>query len=233
MPLAAIDRMSITAFAGALLISSAINVPDMPVTVSDVTTGASSHVRVTNTASQPVTAWSLAVTSEKPGGGLHREVYTTEGYLSEVTHGLPRAAERLERLMPNESRELPLDPLPEGAKAHVIAAVMNDGTAIGEEAAIASIFANRVKERDALKAVVDAFGDVLRTKHGSEALAALKDRFTALVEHDDTVPCHAALDAVQAYAKKEGKDIDESLRTYADFVNKEYALAVKHSQRKN
>ena len=117
MPLAAFDRMSITAFAGALLISSAINVPDMPVTVSDVTTGASSHVRVTNTASQPVTAWSLAVTSEKPGGGLHREVYTTEGYLSEVTHGLPRAAERLERLMPGESRELPLDPLPEGAKA--------------------------------------------------------------------------------------------------------------------
>ena len=50
------------------------------------------------------------------GGGTHREVYTTDGYLSEATHGLPKAAERLERLMPGEARELPLDPLAAGAK---------------------------------------------------------------------------------------------------------------------
>jgi len=102
-----------------------------------------------------------------------------------------------------------------------------------EEAAIASIFANRVKERDALKAVVEAFNAVLPAKHGEEALADLKDRFSALVARNDNVPCHAALDAVQAYAKKgEARNIDESLRTYADFVGKEYALAQKHSQRK-
>ena len=42
----------------------------------------------------------------------------------------------------------------------VVAAVLDDGTATGEEAAIASIFANRVKERDALKAVVETFNAV-------------------------------------------------------------------------
>jgi len=206
---------------------------EMPVVISDLDTGPASHVKIENTARQPVTAWSIAVTSQKPQGGMHREVYTTEGYLSEVTHGLPKAAERLERLMPGETRDLPLDPLPEGAKASVIAAVLDDGTAVGEEAAIASIFANRAKERDALKEVVDAFNAVLPAKHGEEALADLKDRFSALVDRNDNVPCHAALDAVQAYAKKgETRHIDESLRTYADFVGKEYALAVKHSQRK-
>src|SRR3954466_1414048 len=172
--------------------ASTAGAAESPLVVKDLVTGESTHVRITNTSRQPVTAWSLATITEAAGGRTHREVYTTEGYLSEVTHGLPRAAERLERLMPGETRGLPLDPLPEGAKATVIAAVLDDGTAVGEESAIASIFANRVKERDALKGVVDAFHAVLPAKHGEEALGDLKDRLAALVEHDDNVPCHAA-----------------------------------------
>lgn len=213
--------------------ASTAGAAESPLVVKDLVTGESTHVRITNTSRQPVTAWSLATITEAAGGRTHREVYTTDGYLSEVTHGLPKAAERLERLMPGESRDLPLDPLPAGAKVEVVATVLDDGTAMGEEAALASIFANRVKERDALKSVVDAFNAVLPAKHGAEALSALKDRFAALVEHDDNVPCHAALDAVQAYEKQEPADqIDKSLHTYADFVGKEYTLAVKHSQRR-
>jgi hypothetical protein len=217
----------------ALIAASTAFAAEIPVTVSDIVTGASSHVRITNTSRQPVTAWSLAAITEKPEGGTHREVYTTDGYLSEATHGLPKAAERLERLMPEESRELPLDPLPPGAKVDVVAAVLDDGTAVAEEKALAAIFANRVKERDALKAVVDVFNAVLPEKRGAEALSALRVRFTALVQQNDTVPCHAALDAVQAYERKaQAPEIDTSLRTYADFVNREYQLAAKHSQRR-
>jgi hypothetical protein len=212
---------------------SAAQAAQSPVIISDLVTGEASHVRITNTSRQPVTAWSLAATTEKPGGGTHREVYTTDGYLSEATHGLPKAAERLERLMPAESRELPLDPHPPDAKVDVVATVMDDGTAMGDEAALASIFANRVKERDALKAVVDVFAAVLPEKHGADALTALRERFTAMVQQNDTVPCHAALDAVQAYERKaQAPEIDTSLRTYADFVNREYQLAAKHSQRR-
>jgi len=222
-------------FVAALLTvaASTARAAESPLIVNDLVTGESTHVRITNTSRQPVTAWSLATITEAAAGRTHREVYTTDGYLSEVTHGLPKAAERLERLMPGESRDLPLDPLPAGAKVEVVATVLDDGTAMGEEAALVSIFANRAKERDALKSVVDAFNAVLPDKHGAEALAALKDRFAALVEHDDNVPSHAALDAVQAYERKEPTDqIDKSLRTYADFVAKEYALAQKHSQRR-
>jgi hypothetical protein len=212
--------------------TSTVPAAESPVVASDLVTGASSHVRLTNTSRQPVTAWSLAATTAR-AGGTHREVYTTDGYLSEATHGLPKAAERLERLMPGESRELPLDPLPEGATVQVIASVMDDGTAVGEETALAAIFANRAKERDALKAVVDVFEAVLARQRGAEALAALRDRFRALAQENDSVPCHAALDAVQAYQRKaEAPEIDASLRTYADFVNREYQLAAKHSQRR-
>jgi len=232
--LAAFPQMTMRICLPALLaaIVSTAQAAESPVIISDIVTGEASHVRITNTSRQPVTAWSLKAMTPT-ASGTHREVYTIDGYLSEVTHGLPKAAERLERLMPGESRDLPLDPLPEGAKVEVLAAVMDDGTAIGDEATIASIFANRVKERDALKAVVDTFNAVLPAKHGAEALSALKDHFTALVEHHDSVPCHAALEAVQAYEKRAKPDqIDASLRTYADFVTKEYALAQKHSQRK-
>jgi hypothetical protein len=235
MRLAAFPRMSIPIFLAALLtmMASTAQSGESPLTVSDLVTGEASHVRITNTGGQPVTAWSLAATTQSAGGRTHREVYTTDGYLSEATHGLPKAAERLERLMPGQSRELPLDRLAEGAKVEVIATVLDDRTAIGDEAALAAIFANRVKERDALKAVVDAFNAVLPAKHGADALSALADRFSALVAREDNVPCHAALDAVQAYARKgEAEQIDTSLRTYAAFVSKEYELAAKHSQRK-
>ena len=216
-----------------MVMASAAQVAESPVIISDLVTGEASHVRITNTSRQPVTAWSLAATTESSGGRTHREVYTTDGYLSEVTHGLPKAAARFERLMPGEARDLPLDPLPAGARVEVVATVMDDGTAMGEEKAIASIFANRVKERDALKEVVDAFHAVLPAAHGAEALSALKARLGALVERNDNVPCHAALEAVQAYERRgHTQSIDKSLRTYADFVTREYALAKKHSQRR-
>jgi len=205
---------------------------EIPLSVSDIVTGTPGHVRLTNTSRQPVTAWSLA-TSASSNGRTHREIHTTDGYLSEATHGLPGAAERLERLMPGESRQVPLDPLPPGATVDVIAAVLDDGTAVGDEEALSAIFAHRVKERDALAAVVAAFKDILPARHGAAALAALRERFAALVQRDDAMPCRAALEAVQTYQQKtNGDEIDRSLQTYAAFVTREYDLAARHSQRR-
>jgi hypothetical protein len=205
----------------------------LPLTVDGVVHGAPGHVRITNTSRQPITAWSVATTTESEGGRRHREIYTADGYLSEVTHDLPNANGRLERLMPGDSRELPLDSIPEGAKVEAIAVVLDDGTAMGDETTLAAIFAKRIKERDGMKAVVDAFGAVLPAKHGQEALADLKARLTAVVQRDDNVPCHSALDAVQAYpADATAERIDTSLRAYADFVAREYAVAQKAATRK-
>src|SRR5262249_42760713 len=100
---------------------------DLPLAVSDVVTGPKSHVRITNRSSQPVTAWSLAVITHPDPDRTHREVYTADGYLSEATHGLPGASENVERLLPGQSRELPLDPLPADAKVEVAAVVLGDG----------------------------------------------------------------------------------------------------------
>ena len=214
------------------LLAAAAQTAEMPVTVSHLATGTPSHVQVTNTSRQPVTAWSLE-TRVVSGDRTHREVITSDGYLSEATHGLAGAQERLDRLMPGESRELPLDPLPQGATVGVIALVFDDGTAMGDETVIASIFARRAKERDALGEVANGFTDVLQAKQGGDALAALRERFAALAQRDDSVPCRAALDAVQNYARKGNADeINQSLQTYAAFVTKEYELAMKHATRK-
>src|SRR4029077_5888979 len=132
MTLAAFHRMSTPISFIALMLTAVVHAPDIPVTVSQVVTGSSSHVRITNTSPQAVTAWSLATTSVS-GDRTHREVYTADGYLSEVTHGLAGARRNGGRWMPGESRELPLDPLPQGATVEVIAVVLNDGTALGDE----------------------------------------------------------------------------------------------------
>jgi hypothetical protein len=229
-------RMSLKLFVSAAVMSAISAVPaemEMPLRVSNVATGQSARVRLTNMGNQPVTAWSLAAISSS-GRGAHREVYTVDGYLSEATHGIPGSTERLERLMPGESRDIPLDPLPDGATVDVIAAVLDDGTAIGDERSLSAIFAKRAQERDALKAVVDAFDAVLPATHGAEALSALRARFDALVQQNDAVPCRAALEAVQTYQRKSNApEIDASLRTYADFVRREYDLAVRHAQRRS
>jgi hypothetical protein len=226
--------MSKTIFASTVLIAALAYAAEMPLKVSDVVTGPQSHVRLTNTGTQPVTAWSLAATTQAEAGRTHREVYTVDGYLSELTHGLPGAAEHRERLMPGQSRRIPLDPLPAGATVTVVAAVLDDGTAIGDEQALAPIFAKRAKERDGLKAVADAFADVLPATHGADAVAALKERFTALVQRDDSMPCRAALEAVESLQRGMPADqIDQSLQKYADFVMRQYELAAKHSQRRN
>ena len=225
--------MSKTIFASILLVATVVLAADMPLRVSDVVTGPQSHVRLTNSGAQPVTAWSLAATSRSEGGRTRREVYTVDGYLSELTHGLPGAEEHRERLMPGQSRDIPLDPLPVGAAVEPVAAVLDDGTGIGDEAALTQIFTKRAKERDALKAVADAFAEVLPAKHGADAVAALTERFNALVQRDDSIPCRAALEAVQSLQRGMPADqIDQSLEKYADFVKRQYDLAAKHSQRR-
>jgi hypothetical protein len=114
-----------------------------------------------------------------------------------------------------------------------VAVVLDDGTAVGDEQIIAAIFARRLKERDALRAVVDAFRAVLPVEHGRTAVDALRERFTVLLQRDESVPCRAALDATETYARAASSDqIDRSLTMYAAFVTREYELALKHSQRK-
>src|SRR5438477_5900922 len=68
----------------------------LPVTVSNLTTGPQSHVRLTNTASQPVTAWSLAITTKTDASRSHREVETADGLLERDHPRTLDAAGRLE-----------------------------------------------------------------------------------------------------------------------------------------
>jgi len=209
---------------------------DVPLVADHVVTGQHGHVTLTNTANQPVTAWALAVVTHQPDGRTHREIETVDGYLSEVTHGIAGAPERLERLLPGQSRQIDLDALPADATVEIAAVVMDDGSTFGDEKVLAPIFDRRVKERDALGAVSATFGDVLGSQHGEAALDALRARLDALPQRE-TVPCHAAIEAVDTY-KQRVKDrtpeqIDESLRTYAAFVTREWELAKKHAARKS
>ena len=196
--------------------------------------GAPARIELTNTSNQPITAWSFTVSTPNPNGA-HHETHTADVYLSEVTGKLPGAEPHLDRIMPGQSRVLPIDGASAGATVAISALVLQDGTALGDAAAIKTLFEHRALERDQLRSVSETFRTVLAAKRGTAALADLKQQLQAL-SGGESVPHRTALDAVDALLRKaqagNEDDADRSAREYAEFVTKQYDAAVAHSRRK-
>jgi hypothetical protein len=212
----------------------ALLVVDLPLNVGKLTTGAT-QVELRNTGTQPINAWAFAISSPNASGGIHRVFHSSDVYLSEVTGGLQGAEPHLRLLQPGDSRTVPVDPLPAGASVQVVAVVLADNTALGDDQTIASFFEKRVAERDGLKQVVDVFNAALQSQHGMAALQDLKKRFAGGEGAAESVPHRSARLAVDAWLQRTGAsddDVDRSLRTYAAFVTKQYEAAVKHATRK-
>jgi len=163
----------------ALLLGSSALAADPPLVAVRLVTGPGSQVELTNTGSQAVNAWTLAITTSAGEGRTHQEVRTVDAYLSEATRGVAGFPEKLDRLNAGQTRVIQLDQLPADAAARIVAIVFEDGTAAGDPAAIKSIFDHRVVERDELRGVVETFAGVLGSQHGMAALQELKRRFAA------------------------------------------------------
>jgi hypothetical protein len=207
---------------------------DLPLSVKLVTS--SNQVELRNTGSQPINAWAFAVTSPNAGGGIHRVFQSADVYLSEVTGGLQGAAPHLNRLMPGESRLVPTDTPPAGASAQPVAVILQDNTAMGDEAQIASFFEKRAAERDQLKEVVDLLNAAAASAHGTAALEDLQRRLGTSSGEAESVPHRSAREAVAAWqqkAKTAGADeLDGSIKAYASFVARQYDVAAQHAMRK-
>ena len=210
---------------------------ELPVVASHLVTGPNSHVELTNTSNQPVTAWTLVVTTIEKDGTTHRATETIDAYLSEVTKEFSGMSDKVDRLLPGQTREIALDPAGTGATAEVTAVVLQDATALGDQETIASVFEHRAKERDQLRQVVDVFDAVLPSARGVAALEALKRGFAVQTAQGESVPHQSAREAVDAYLQRAtpatADAIDQLVRKYADIVRREYDLAEKHSHRKN
>src|SRR5206468_23307 len=105
---------------------------DLPLAVGNVTPG-STEVELRNTGSQPINAWAFAVSSPNASGGIHRVFHSSDVYLSEVTGGLQGAEQHLRLLQPGEARAVPVDALPRDASVQVVAVVLDDNTAFGDD----------------------------------------------------------------------------------------------------
>jgi hypothetical protein len=197
--------------------------------------GTPPRVELTNTGNQPITAWSFTV-STPTATGVHRETHSADVYLSEVTGTLPGAEPHLDRVMPGQSRVLPIDASAPDASVQMTALVLQDGTALGDPSAITAWFDRRAKERDQLRAVAETFRSVLATKRGTAALTELVQQFRVGAGEDST-PRRTARDAVETLLRKaqagNEEDADRSARAYAEFVGKQYDVAVRHADRKD
>jgi hypothetical protein len=196
--------------------------------------GTPARIELTNTGNQPITAWSFVVSTPN-ANGVHHENHTADVYLSEVTGKLPGAEPHLDRLMPGQSRALPIDAASASSTVEIAALVLQDGTALGDAAVIKTLFEHRALERDQLRTVADTFRSVLAAKRGTAALAVLKQQLQALAS-GESMPIRTALDAVDALLRKaqagNEDEADRSARTYAEFVTKQYDAAVAHSRGK-
>jgi len=208
----------------------------LPLVAGKLTTGPSSQVELRNTGTKAVTAWSVGIMTHPDAGRTHREVHTGDAYLAEVTRDLPRSSPHLDWIRPGQSRVLPLDPQPAEAAVEVMAVVLEDGTALGEPQLLKAIFDKRVAERDELHKVVDAFNAVLPGKRGAAALDDLKSRLASSSAGEESTPHRSAREAVEAFSQKaaagKADEADQSLRTYAAFVQRQYDVAVRHATRK-
>jgi len=227
-------RLWISVLTAALACVSA-GAADLPVVASRLVTGPNSHVDLTNTSEQPVTSWTIVLTTDQ--GGVTRQVRrTVDAYLAEVTKDLPGMSAAVDRLMPGQTRETPIDPAAPGTKVEVTAVVLQDGTALGDEEILASVFEQRAHERDQLHEVVDLFERVLSSSKGIPALEGLKQAFAIQAPGGESPPHQSAREAVDAYLQRAipatEDAIDKLIRNYASIFRREYDLAEKHSQRK-
>ena len=209
---------------------------DLPVVASRLVTGPDSHVDLTNTSAQPVTAWTLVVTTMEKDGRTRRAVETIDAYLSEVTRDFPGMSSRVDRLMAGQTRQMMIDPAAAGAVAEVTAVVLEDGTAAGDRETIASIFESRARQRDQLQEVVQVFEAVLPSSRGAAALEELKRRFAAPPSSPESTAHRAAREAIDTYLQRttpaNADAIDQLVRSYAAIVRREHDLAERHSHQK-
>jgi hypothetical protein len=223
----------------AVALWSALAIParaaDLPVVASRLVTGTVSHVDLTNTSTQPVTAWTLVLTTSEADGRVRQSTTTIDAYLSEITRDLANN-DKVDRLMPGQTREIMLDPIPAGTIAEITAVILEDGLAIGDRDTIASIFEHRAKERDQLREVVQVFEAVLPSSRGTAALEELHRRFAAGSSPEESEVHQVSREAVNLYLQRVTRAnedaIDQLIRRYADLVNREYQLAERHSHEK-
>src|SRR5438876_7323180 len=124
----------------AALLLAAVSAAELPLAIAKV---APNQVELRNTGTQAINAWAFAISSPNASGGIHRVFHSADVYMSEVTGDLHGAAPHLQRLMPGQSRAVPVDPIPADASLQLLAVVLDDDTAVGDEQTIASFFQKR------------------------------------------------------------------------------------------
>ena len=195
--------------------------------------GSPARVELTNIGAQAITAWSFTVATPT-ATGVHNEGHSADVYLSEMTGNLPGAQPHLDRIMPGQSRALPVDAAGTEASVKLTALILQDGTGLGDPAALKAFFEHRATEREQLRQVADVFHTVLASKRGIAALEDLRARLRSGI--DESEPLRTAREAVDALLQKakagSEDDADRSVRTYADFVARQYNTAVAHAPKK-
>jgi hypothetical protein len=191
---------------------------------------------LTNTASQPATAWSVTVTMSDGNGSvlLHSAIMTDE-YRAEALHGrVPDEELDASLLRPHRPRRFVMHgPFDVRTQLTVTPAaiVFLDRSFVGDPQIIDRIFGRRAAERDARHDILRQLRDVQARCTG---VSALKEAISRLSRPADTDPgnthqivhdLHEALTRVET----DGVDPTKALADQIEVVQLEYRAAVEHA----
>ncbi len=193
---------------------------------------------LTNSASQPATAWSVTVMVTDPNGQVVRHsAITTDEYRAEADRGVV-PDEHLDQLLLQPHRErrfIVSGPFDATLQLTVtpIAVVFSDGSSAGQPRVIESIFQRRAAEAVAKYEILRQLRDVQAHYTGIDALKEAAARLARSVARDDPGNSHQiVLQSLRDALTRAGRsDVDPAreLAHQIDVVRREYQVAVQHS----
>jgi hypothetical protein len=188
----------------------------IPIQASDglVTEDGDLQYSLTNSASQPATAWTVTLMATDPNGQVVRHIaITTDEYRAEADRGM----------VPDEELNRSL------LRPHAFA----DGTAVGPVPVIESIFQRRIAERNAKHEILRQLRDVQTHYVGIEALKEAAARLRRSMTADDPGNAYQIvlqnLRAALTHSRTDGFEASRELAHQVDLVRREYRVAVQHS----
>jgi hypothetical protein len=194
------------------------------------------ELELVNNGPSPATAWTIDVNVHRTVGGPSRHSSIgIDNYTVDAVRGLVPAKE-VDAKFPQPGQPYAFsimgsfESVPE---VHVVAVVLEDGTAYGDQDVVRQVFERRTAERDAAQSVLAELRGVQRSKRGMAALVDAKARMAIPLANSPGAGMWRLADQNLALKIREAEagrtDPDLALASVIDTVGREYQAAIKHS----
>ena len=224
-----------------MLTAGALSLPayaqTLPVSLSNVSTLPSGQIKyvLTNTDTQPITAWAIRLRERASDGQAVDVVAATDKHIVDSRRGID-ADDRLNEnwLMPQIPRDFTFGGQHSTTpQLTAVAIVLADGTAYGDDSIIAEIFRSRALARDTRRDILAKLREVQSQVHGVQALREAQSRLSTPVGNSEadniTKTIQSELSELAQRVADKQLNGDVAMEHVVQQVEREYRANAKHA----